>query len=116
MTHLAPHEFLRQSLGQRRQLVADIAIRQLLLEPLHTRVRHLGIPEEVQPLQLLQAGQFFQPRVRHLGTSERRQMDEAFLPYVQGQSDTAATVCAGLITSATSCGGWRYRTQYSIGR
>ena len=46
MTHLTPHDFLRQSLGQRQRLSGNLALRQCLLELLDAFVGDLHALED----------------------------------------------------------------------
>ena len=48
MTHLTPHDFLKQSLGQRQRLVLNLAVRQCLLELLDAFVCNLVGDAEAQ--------------------------------------------------------------------
>ena len=57
MTHLTPHDFLRQSLGQRQRLAANLAVRQCLIEALDTSWGDLGL-HPVQPEVTLAADRY----------------------------------------------------------
>ncbi len=50
------------------------------------------------------------------GRQERRQVDEALLPHVQGQPDAACSCSPWPTTWATSCGGWPCRSRCDTGR
>ena len=63
MTHLTPHDFLRQSLRQRQQSAANLAVRQCLLEPRDAFVADLGAAE-AQKFQVPEFFQFLEARVR----------------------------------------------------